>query len=53
MEKNVLPEVRNKIDRDFVFLKINAENPAAPDVAPLLKKLDIHGFPAFAILSSK
>ena len=53
MEKNVLPEVRSKIDRDFVFLKINAENPAAPDVAPLLKKLDIHGFPAFAILSSK
>ena len=52
MDKTVLkdPEVANYIKENFIMVNFPAEDPSQPEIAALLKKYDIPGFPAFVIL---
>ena len=52
MDKTVLkdPEVANYIKENFIMVNFPAEDPSQPEIASLLKKYDIPGFPAFVIL---
>ena len=55
MEKNTLrdPEVADYLKENFETALFPAENPEEPEIAALLKKWDIPGFPAFVILEKR
>ncbi len=52
MDKTTLsdPEVKEYIAENFIYVTFPAEDPSQPEVAALLEKYGVPGFPAFVIL---